>query len=89
MYEMQLSTLGPMSFLRNIDESYIWNEYHFANPLDIYLPAIERGEFRVQLPERSIEDAQAYAEQLLADIGITGFCLRGRAHCAADPGLFR
>ena len=73
VYEMQLSTLGPISFLRNIDESYIWNEYHFANPLDIYLPAIERGEFRVQLPERSIEDAQAYAEQLLADIGITDF----------------
>ena len=60
-------------YLRDIDESYIWNEYHFANPLDIYLPAIERGEFRVQLPERSIEDAQAYAEQLLADIGITDF----------------
>ena len=73
VYEMQLSTLGPISFLRNIDESYIWNEYHFANPLDIYLPAIERGEFRVQLPERPIEDAQAYAEQLLADIGITDF----------------
>ena len=73
VYEMQLSTLGPISFLRNIDESYIWNEYHFANPLDIYLPAIERGEFRVQLPERSIEDAQAYAEQLLAELGITDF----------------
>ena len=79
VYEMQLSTLGPISFLRNIDESYIWNEYHFANPLDIYLPAIERGEFRVQLPERSIEDAQAYAEQLLADIGITDFaCMVAR-----------
>ena len=42
-------------------------------PLDRYLPAIERGEFRVLLPERSIEDAQAYAEQLLAELGIADF----------------
>ena len=38
-------------------------------------PRSSAEEFRVQLPERSIEDAQAYAEQLLADIGITDFCL--------------
>ena len=88
VYEMQLSTLGPISFLRNIDESYIWNEYHFANPLDIYLPAIERGEFRVQLPERSIEDAQAYAEQLLADIGITDFACVVARIAPLIPGFF-
>ena len=74
VYEMQLSTLGPISFLRNIDDSYSFEEYTAGDsPLDRYLPAIERGEFRVLLPERSIEDAQAYAEQLLVDIGITDF----------------
>ena len=74
VYEMQLSTLGPISFLRNIDDSYSFEEYTAGDsPLDRYLPAIERGEFRVQLPERSIEDAQAYAEQLLAELGIADF----------------
>ena len=68
--EVQLDTDWFAEYLRDIDDRYLWNS---SNPLDIYLPAIERGEFRVQLPERSIEDAQAYAEQLLADIGITDF----------------
>ena len=68
--EVHLDTDWFAEYLRDIDDRYIWNS---SNPLDIYLPAIERGEFRVQLPERPIEDAQAYAEQLLADIGITDF----------------
>ena len=68
--EVHLDTDWFVEYLRDIDDRYIWNS---SNPLDIYLPAIERGEFRVQLPERPIEDAQAYAEQLLADIGITDF----------------
>ena len=68
--EVHLDTDWFVEYLRDIDDRYIWNS---SNPLDIYLPAIERGEFKIQLPERSIEDAQAYAEQLLADIGITDF----------------
>ena len=68
--EVHLDTDWFAEYLRDIDDRYIWNS---SNPLDIYLPAIERGEFKIQLPERSIEDAQAYAEQLLADIGITDF----------------
>ncbi len=68
--EVHLDTDWFVEYLRDIDDRYIWNS---SNPLDIYLPAIERGEFKIQLPERSIEDARAYAEQLLADIGITDF----------------
>ena len=68
--EVHLDTDWFVEYLRDIDDRYIWNS---SNPLDIYLPAIEQGEFKIQLPERSIEDAQAYAEQLLADIGITDF----------------
>ena len=68
--EVHLDTDWFVEYLRDIDDRYIWNS---SNPLDIYLPAIERGEFKIQLPERPIEDAQAYAEQLLADIGITDF----------------
>ena len=68
--EVQLDTDWFAEYLRDIDDRYLWNS---SNPLDIYLPAIERGEFRVQLPERSIEDAQAYAEQLLDELGITDF----------------
>ena len=68
--EVHLDMDWFVEYLRDIDDRYIWNS---SNPLDIYLPAIERGEFKIQLPERSIEDAQAYAEQLLADIGITDF----------------
>ncbi len=72
-YHMSLSG-GGIGFTRDVEMDYELNDYQISvNPLDIYLPAIERGEFRVQLPERSIEDAQAYAEQLLADIGITDF----------------
>ena len=68
--EVHLDTDWFVEYLRDIDDRYIWNS---SNPLDIYLPAIERGEFKIQLPERSIEDAQAYAEQLLAELGITDF----------------
>ena len=72
-YHMSLSG-GGIGFTRDVEMDYELNDYQISvNPLDRYLPAIERGEFRVQLPERSIEDAQAYAEQLLADIGITDF----------------
>ena len=76
VYNMWLNATsgGGNGFTRDIEMDYELNDYQIsANPLDIYLPAIEREEFRVQLPERSIEDAQAYAEQLLADIGITDF----------------
>ncbi len=72
--DVQLSTDGLSRYLCDIEMEYERNDYHISvNPLDIYLPAIEQGEFKIQLPERSIEDAQAYAEQLLADIGITDF----------------
>ena len=76
VYNMWLNatSVGGNGFTRDIEMDYELNDYQISvNPLNIYLPAIERGEFRVQLPERSIEDAQAYAEQLLADIGITDF----------------
>ena len=76
VYNMWLNATsgGGNGFTRDIEMDYELNDYQIsANPLDIYLPAIEREEFRVQLPERSIEDARAYAEQLLADIGITDF----------------
>lgn len=72
-YHMSLSG-GGIGFTRDVEMDYELNDYQISvNPLDIYLPAIEQGEFKIQLPERSIEDAQAYAEQLLADIGITDF----------------
>ena len=65
---------GGNKFTRDIEMNDELNSYQInVNPLDKYLPAIERGEFRVQLPERSIEDAQAYAEQLLAELGIADF----------------
>lgn len=76
VYKMGLNATsdGGNKFTRDIEMNDELNSYQIsANPLDIYLPAIEREEFRVQLPERSIEDARAYAEQLLADIGITDF----------------
>ena len=76
VYNMWLNATsgGGNGFTRDIEMDYELNDYqNSVNPLNIYLPAIERGEFRVQLPERSIEDAQAYAEQLLADIGIADF----------------
>ena len=76
VYNMWLNATsgGGNGFTRDIEMDYELNDYqNSVNPLNIYLPAIERGEFRIQLPERSIEDAQAYAEQLLADIGITDF----------------
>ena len=76
VYNMWLNATsgGGNGFTRDIEMDYELNDYqNSVNPLNIYLPAIERGEFRVQLPERSIEDAQAYAEQLLSDIGITDF----------------
>ena len=65
---------GGNKFTRDIEMNDELNSYQInVNPLNIYLPAIERGEFKIQLPERSIEDAQAYAEQLLAELGITDF----------------
>ena len=71
---LNVTSVGGNRFTRDIEMNDELNDYqNSVNPLNIYLPAIERGEFRVQLPERSIEDAQAYAEQLLADIGITDF----------------
>ena len=76
VYNMWLNATsgGGNGFTRDIEMDYELNDYqNSVNPLNIYLPAIERGEFRVQLPERSIEDAQAYAEQLLAELGITDF----------------
>ena len=76
VYNMWLNatSVGGNRFTRDIEMNDELNDYQIsANPLDIYLPAIERGEFRVQLPEWSIEDAQAYAEQLLAELGITDF----------------
>ena len=71
--DIQLGTDGLIFYLRDIDMSTSKFKVFDVNPLNHYLPAIERGEFKIQLPERSIEDAQAYAEQLLADIGITDF----------------
>ena len=76
VYKMGLNvtSVGGNRFTRDIEMNDELNDYqNSVNPLNIYLPAIERGEFRVQLPERSIEDAQAYAEQLLAELGITDF----------------
>ena len=76
VYNMWLNATsgGGNGFTRDIEMDYELNDYqNSVNPLNIYLPAIERGEFRVQLPERSIEDAQAYAEQLLDELGITDF----------------
>ena len=71
--DIQLGTDGLIFYLRDIDMSTRKFKVFDVNPLNYYLPAIERGELKIQLPERSIEDAQAYAEQLLADIGITDF----------------
>ncbi len=76
VYKMGLNvtSVGGNRFTRDIEMNDELNDYqNSVNPLNIYLPAIERGEFRVQLPERSIEDAQAYAEQLLDELGITDF----------------
>ena len=76
VYKMGLNATsdGGNKFTRDIEMNDELNSYQInVNPLNIYLPAIERGEFRVQLPERSIEDAQAYAEQLFAKLGITDF----------------
>ena len=76
VYKMGLNatSVGGNRFTRDIEMNDELNDYQISvNSLNIYLPAIERGEFRVQLPERSIEDAQAYAEQLLAELGITDF----------------
>ena len=76
VYKMGLNATsdGGNKFTRDIEMNDELNSYQInVNPLDKYLPAIERGEFRVQLPERSIEDAQAYAEQLLDELGITDF----------------
>ena len=76
VYKMGLNATsdGGNKFTRDIEMNDELNSYQInVNPLDKYLPAIERGEFRVQLPERSIEDAQAYAEQLLAELGIADF----------------
>ena len=76
VYKMGLNvtSVGGNRFTRDIEMNDELNDYqNSVNPLNIYLPAIERGEFRVQLPERSIEDAQAYAEQLLTELGITDF----------------
>ena len=76
VYKMGLNATsdGGNKFTRDIEMNDELNSYQInVNPLNIYLPAIERGEFKIQLPERSIEDAQAYAEQLLAELGITDF----------------
>ena len=76
VYNMWLNATsgGGNGFTRDIEMDYELNDYqNSVNPLNIYLPAIERGEFKIQLPERSIEDAQAYAEQLLTELGITDF----------------
>ena len=72
VYKMGLNATsdGGNKFTRDIEMNDELNSYQInVNPLNIYLPAIERGEFKIQLPERSIEDAQAYAEQLLAELG--------------------
>ena len=76
VYKMGLNATsdGGNKFTRDIEMNDELNSYQInVNPLNIYLPAIERGEFKIQLPERSIEDAQAYAEQLLAELGIADF----------------
>ena len=76
VYKMGLNvtSVGGNRFTRDIEMNDELNDYqNSVNPLNIYLPAIERGEFKIQLPERSIEDAQAYAEQLLTELGITDF----------------
>lgn len=78
VYQMQLNTAGRISFLRDIDAREAFRAYEIgANPINQHLPAIERGELSLQLPERSLEDATAYAEQLIVDLGLGDFTCVG------------
>lgn len=64
--------------MRDIDAREAFRAYEIgANPINQHLPAIERGELSLQLPERSLEDATAYAEHLIVDLGLGDFTCVG------------
>ena len=60
-----------------------------GNLFDEWLPAIERGEIKLIPPERSEQDARAYAEKLIENLGLsdTFTCVRTRLAPLAANGV--
>lgn len=74
VFEMRLSQTGFIYYLRDINDSAKLNTYVIGNnPVNTIQPMIDRGEVKICLPKRSLDDARDYAEQLISDIGLNDF----------------
>lgn len=80
-----------LEYRYDIDNSHVLDLQIYSiggNLLDNWLPAIERGEIKLIQPRRTEQDARAYAEQLIENLGLsdTFTCVRTRLAPLAANG---
>ena len=85
---MCMGESGYIYFLRDIQDSQAFGAYTVttegfngclmsANPINRFQERIDQGEITLRLPERSLEDATAFAQKVLQDIGLREFTCVG------------
>lgn len=88
VFQLNFGPAGHIYFLRDIQDDQAFGAYTVttegfngclmsANPINNLQGRIDRGEITLRLPERSLEDATAFAQKLLQDIGLREFTCVG------------
>lgn len=88
VFQLNFGPAGHIYFLRDIQDSQAFGAYTVttegfngclmsANPINRFQERIDQGEITLRLPQRSLEDATAFAQKLLQDIGLREFTCVG------------
>ena len=88
VFQLNFGPAGHIYFLRDIQDDQAFGAYTVttegfngclmsANPINNLQGRIDRGEITLRLPERSLEDATAFAQKVLQDIGLREFTCVG------------
>ena len=88
VFQLNFGPAGFIYFLRDIQDSQAFGAYTVttegfngclmsANPINRFQERIDQGEITLRLPQRSLEDATAFAQKVLQDIGLREFTCVG------------
>ena len=98
VFQLNFGPDGFIYFLRDIQDRQAFGEYTVTtqgfdkwlmstNPINNLQGRIDRGEITLCLPERSLEDATAFAQKLLQDIGLREFTCVGARIAPLIPNI--
>ena len=98
VFQLNFGPAGFIYFLRDIQDRQAFGEYTVTtqgfdkwlmstNPINNLQGRIDRGEITLRLPERSLEDATAFAQKVLQDIGLREFTCVGARIAPLIPNI--